>query len=116
MVLKITRDELPMEKGVYRGCLLCPLYPLLLKLIKGNFLKQTGMAVFFTRQCSRGLLSTKTGLPFQMFHCSPKINYWHGTKQKVVFHLISNQVFRKCFENGKQPSIWISVIGNLRKS
>ena len=29
MVLKITRDELPMEQGVYGGCLLCPLYPLL---------------------------------------------------------------------------------------
>ena len=29
MVLKITRDELPMEKGVYGGCLLCPPYPLL---------------------------------------------------------------------------------------
>ena len=29
MVLKITRDELPMEWGVYGGCLLCPLYPLL---------------------------------------------------------------------------------------
>ena len=28
-VLKITRDELPMEWGVYGGCLLCPLYPLL---------------------------------------------------------------------------------------
>ena len=28
-MLKITRDELPMEKGVYGGCLLCPLYPLL---------------------------------------------------------------------------------------
>ena len=30
MVLKITRDELLMEWGVYGGCLLCPLYPLLL--------------------------------------------------------------------------------------
>ena len=28
-ILKITRDELPMEQGVYGGCLLCPLYPLL---------------------------------------------------------------------------------------
>ena len=30
MVLKITRDELPMEQGVYGGYLLCPLYPLLI--------------------------------------------------------------------------------------
>ena len=29
LILKITRDELPMEQGVYGGCLLCPLYPLL---------------------------------------------------------------------------------------
>ena len=29
MVLEITQDELPMEQGVYGGCLLCPLYPLL---------------------------------------------------------------------------------------
>ena len=29
MILKITRDELLMEWGVYGGCLLCPLYPLL---------------------------------------------------------------------------------------
>ena len=29
MVLKITRDELLMEWGVYGGYLLCPLYPLL---------------------------------------------------------------------------------------
>ena len=28
-MLKITRDELPMEYCVYGGCLLCPLYPLL---------------------------------------------------------------------------------------
>ena len=28
-ILKIARDELPMEQGVYGGCLLCPLYPLL---------------------------------------------------------------------------------------
>ena len=38
-----------------------------------------------------------------------------GTNQKVVFYYISNQIFRKRFENGKQPSIWISVIGNVRK-
>ena len=28
-ILKITRDELPMDQGVYWGCILCPLYPLL---------------------------------------------------------------------------------------
>ena len=28
-ILKTTRDEIPMEQGVYGGCLLCPLYPLL---------------------------------------------------------------------------------------
>ena len=28
-ILKITQDELPMEKGVYGRCLLCTLYPLL---------------------------------------------------------------------------------------
>ena len=28
-ILKITRDELPMEQGVYGGCPLCPLYSLL---------------------------------------------------------------------------------------
>ena len=74
------------------------------------------MAVFFfTGQCSRGLLSTKTGLPFQMFRVAPE-NLTTGTNQKVVFHLVSNQIFRKLFENGKQPSIWISVTGNLRKN
>ena len=31
-ILKITRDELPMEQGVYGGCLLCPLYPLLVSI------------------------------------------------------------------------------------
>ena len=31
MVLKITRDELPIEYGVYGGCLLCLLYPLLMQ-------------------------------------------------------------------------------------
>ena len=30
-MLKITRDELPMEQGVYGGCPLCPLYSLLAK-------------------------------------------------------------------------------------
>ena len=30
VVLKITRDELPMEQGVYGGCPLCPLYSLLI--------------------------------------------------------------------------------------
>ena len=39
-----------------------------------------------------------------------------GTNQKVVFYYISNQIFGKRFENGKQPSIWISVIGNVRKN
>ena len=33
-MLKITRDELPMEQGVYGGCPLCPLYSLLQKCIK----------------------------------------------------------------------------------
>ena len=33
MVLKITRDELPVEQGVHGGCLLFPLYPLLASLI-----------------------------------------------------------------------------------
>ena len=35
MVLKITRDELPVEQGVYGGCLLCPLYPLLISIEEG---------------------------------------------------------------------------------
>ena len=33
MVLKITRDELAMELGVYGGYPLCPLYPLLVMVI-----------------------------------------------------------------------------------
>ena len=31
-ILKITPDELPMEQGVYGGCLLCPLHPLLVQI------------------------------------------------------------------------------------
>ena len=32
-ILKITRDELPMEQGVYGGCPLRPLYPLIIRWI-----------------------------------------------------------------------------------
>ena len=34
----------------------------------------------------------KTGLPFQMFRCSRKFS--NGTTHKVVFHLLSNGIFR----------------------
>ena len=43
----------------------------------------------------------KTGLPFQMFLCSRKFSA--GMTQKVVFHLLSNWIFRKILVNGKQP-------------
>ena len=39
-ILKITGDELPMELGVYGGCLLCPLYPLLLLLQSTKMVKR----------------------------------------------------------------------------
>ena len=45
----------------------------------------------------------KTGLPFQMFRCSRKFSA--GTTQDVLFHLLSNRIFWKLFENGKQPII-----------
>ena len=47
-ILKITRDELPTEQGVYRGCLLCPLYPFLVFGIKTNVVPSQG---FFLKQC-----------------------------------------------------------------
>ena len=43
----------------------------------------------------------KTGLPFQIFSCSRKFSA--GTTQDVLFHLLSNRIFWKLFENGKQP-------------
>ena len=43
--------------------------------------------------------SGRTGLPFQMFRCSRK--FFSGTTQKVVFHLLSNRIFRKLVV--KQP-------------
>ena len=43
----------------------------------------------------------KTGLPYQMFRCSRKFST--GTTQKVVFHLVSNRIFRILFVHGKQP-------------
>ena len=50
-MLKITRDELPMEQGVYGGCPLCPLYSLLfiLKVSKRSrmFVLQVKSKVFF---------------------------------------------------------------------
>ena len=42
----------------------------------------------------------KTGLPFQMFRCSCKFSA--GTTQKVVFHSLSNWIFRTILVNGKQ--------------
>ena len=42
----------------------------------------------------------KNRLPFQMFCCFPKFSA--GTTQKVVFHLLSRQIFRKLWVNGKQ--------------
>ena len=50
MVSKITRDELPMEQGVYGGCLLCPLYPLL---------PRTDSSCFLLTECE-----LTNGLPF----------------------------------------------------
>ena len=46
--------------------------------------------------------SGRIGLPFQMFRCSRKFS--GGTTQKVVFHLLSNLIFRKLFVDGKQPT------------
>ena len=42
----------------------------------------------------------KTRLPFQMFRCSRKSSA--GTTQKVVFHLLSNRIFRRLIVNGLQ--------------
>ena len=43
----------------------------------------------------------RTGLPYQMFHCSRKFST--GTTHKVVFHLVSNRrIFRILFAHGKQ--------------
>ena len=39
---------------------------------------------------------------FQMFRCSRKVSA--GTTQKVVFHLLSNRIFRKIWVDGKQPT------------
>ena len=46
----------------------------------------------------------KTGLTFQMFRCSRK--FAAGTTKKVMFHLLSNRIFRNLFVNGKQPGFW----------
>ena len=48
--------------------------------------------------------SGKTGLSFQMFRCSRKFSA--GTTKKVMFHLLSNRIFRNIFVNGKQPGFW----------
>ena len=73
------------------------------------------MAVFFTGQYVHVVCyQLKQDYLFRS-SVAPE-NLTTGTDQKVVFDLISNQIFRKRFENGKQPSTWISVIGNLRKS
>ena len=45
--------------------------------------------------------SRKTGLPFQRFCCSRKFSF--GTTQKVRLHLLSDQIFRNLFVDGKQP-------------
>ena len=45
--------------------------------------------------------SGKTCLPFQMFRCSRK--FTTGTTTKVLFQLLSDQIFRKGFVNSKEP-------------
>ena len=39
-----------------------------------------------------------------MFRCSRKFSA--GTTKKVMFHLLSNRIFRNLFVNGKQPAFW----------
>ena len=39
-----------------------------------------------------------------MFRCSRKFSA--GTTKKVMFHLLSNRIFRNIFVNGKQPGFW----------
>ena len=43
----------------------------------------------------------KTGLLFQTFRCSRKFST--ETIRNVVFHQLSNRIFRTLFVNGKQP-------------
>ena len=43
----------------------------------------------------------KEDYPVQEFHCSLKL--CTGTTQKVVFHLLSNRIFRNFLVNGKPP-------------
>ena len=50
----------------------------------------------------------KTGPPFQMFCCSRKFS--DRTTQKVVFHLLSNRIFRKILVNGKQPVCTLPMV------
>ena len=50
----------------------------------------------------------KTGPPFQMFCCSRKFS--DRTTQKVVFHLLSNRIFRKILVNGKQPGCTLPMV------
>ena len=54
-ILKITRDELPMEQGVYGGCLPCPLYPPLANIDRTQ--KRAGLQLSTVFMCRKGYLS-----------------------------------------------------------
>ena len=51
--------------------------------------------------CGPYIPTGKTVLPFQTSRCTRKFST--KTTQKVVFHLLSNRIFRNLFVNGKQP-------------
>ena len=61
-----------------------------------------------TRNSVWNIPSGKTELPFQMSLCSRKFSA--GLTQKVVFHLLSNQVFRKFFFSDFDPSNTVTLI------
>ena len=68
----------------------------------------------WTRISVWNIPSGKTGLPLQMFRCSWKFSA--GTTKKVMFSLLSNQIFQNLFVNGKQPRCWtLSLLQFVRK-
>ena len=66
-----------------------------------NWYQTVALKKWNTNSRLRDSVRKKTGLPFQIFSCSRKFSA--GTTQDVLFHLLSNRIFWKLFENGKQP-------------
>ena len=64
--------------------------------------------VFISRSYkNRSIPSGKTRLAFQMFRCSWKFSA--GKTQRVMFHVLSNLIFRKLLVNSKQP-LWFTLV------